>query len=134
MTRFDALVGKTLDLVIGCEIGSDQIELWTTCGKQFQLKHYQDCCEQVSIEDIDGEVDDIVGSCIIVAEEVNSVMDPDVEKVMTAEAILKGSHYDSCTWTFYKIDTAKGGITIRWFGTSNGYYSESVSFEEINNA
>lgn len=34
---------------------------------------------------------------------------------------------------FYKFSTIKGSVTVRWCGTSNGYYSTRVKFKKIEN-
>jgi hypothetical protein len=95
---------------------ADEIRFTSTCGRTFLLHHHQDCCENVCIEDIAGDVEDLVGSPILMAEEATSVAEVE---------------HESGTWTFYKFATNKGYVTIRWLGTSNGYYSESVDFEEV---
>jgi len=82
--------------------------------------HSQDCCESVTIDDICGDVQDLVGTEILVAEEV-----------MSDDFGPKERYDESYTWTFYKFRTIKGSVDIRWYGTSNGYYSESVSFTKI---
>jgi hypothetical protein len=111
----DVLKGKTLSSITG-EVGSDEIVFVTTDGERYCMLHEQDCCENVSIEDIVGDLQDLVGSEILIAEEVEG------------EGPESEYSYESCTWTFYKFATRKGYVDIRWFGTSNGYYSERVSF------
>ncbi len=101
---------------------TDDEELIFTCdtGEVYRMYHEQDCCESVYIEDIVGDIYDIVGSVIVEAECVTNSDD-------------EGEDWtdDSFTWTFYKIGTAKGFVTIRWYGESNGYYSEEVTFERV---
>lgn len=115
--KFSELVGKTLVSVEGLSKDSEEIVFKCSDGSVYLLLHEQDCCECVSIEDIDGDVSDIVGVEILVADETSN------------EGEI-GDYGDSFTWTYYKIDTNKGGITIRWYGTSNGYYSERATFKK----
>jgi hypothetical protein len=90
--------------------------------RTFTFKHRQDCCEHVSIEDIAGDLSDLVGSPITMAEEVSNLPDFDGD---TFPGDYKPNSY---TWTFYKFATMNGSVTVRWFGSSNGYYGEGVSF------
>ena len=112
---FDLLKGLTISEVSGLEYDSDNVIFKTDCGKMLTLYHSQDCCEYVAVEDVSGDVADIIGTPVLLAEERESDDEP----------ILKGRD-DSNTWTFYTIRTVKGTVDIRWIGSSNGYYSESV--------
>jgi hypothetical protein len=97
--------GKTFVKVEG-SVGSGEM--------RFLFGHYQDCCESVDINDIVGDLQDLVGEPLLIAEEVSGATEPDEE------------HYESYTYTFYKFATRKGYVDVRWLGESNGYYSESV--------
>lgn len=120
--QVEDLLGHTVTDIIGAEVGCDVV-LFIFKDATFKMHHEQDCCERVDLDDVIGDIEDLIGSPLTMAEEVS---DDDMEltkqqKAMEAEA-------DSCTWTFYKFATMKGYVTLRWYGESNGYYSESVSF------
>lgn len=116
---FENLLGKTL---LSCErIGNDRIEFVCDDGSEYALYHDQDCCESVTVEDICGNLSDLIGSPLLQAEESASNENP---------AGINPEDQDSFTWTFYKLATLKGYVTIRWYGESNGYYSESVDFAQ----
>ena len=87
--------------------------------ERYIFYHSQDCCESVYIESISGDLNDLIGVPLLLAEEVSS----DDEGPLN-------EYEDSYTWTFYKFATIKGYVDVRWYGSSNGYYSESVSLRK----
>jgi hypothetical protein len=112
----------------------DEIIFTTNTGDKYKMFHQQDCCESVSIDDINGDLNDLLNTPITMASETSN-SDPSskmIEEKKVAEE--KGEYYwgeESFTWTFYKLATIKGFVDIKWFGTSNGYYSESVDIEKL---
>jgi hypothetical protein len=118
---FESLKGKIL---VSIQVTRDDYvqddEIVFTCndGNRYRMWHMQDCCESVDIEDITGDLNDLLWSPITLAEVVSNE-DPNAD--------------ESGTWTFYKLATVKGYVTIRWYGASNGYYSEDVEFTHIGN-
>ena len=115
--KVEDLKGKTLTSIENDK--NYQLIFHTEEGKKYIMLHEQECCEHVRIEDIIGDLDDLVGSPITMAEESSNW------KNLAEE----GDDEDrSTTWTFYKFATNKGYVTIRWLGESTGWYSEKVSF------
>lgn len=111
-TTLDGLVGNTI--LAAKEYNDDELYFYF---KDFVtvFYHNQSCCEHVYIEDICGDLSDLVGSPLIICEDVSSEAPEDSED---------GGQVTE--WTFYRFATVKGTVTVRWCGTSNGYYSTSV--------
>jgi len=148
---FSILVGKTL---VSVENRGDDILFTTDNGEVYRQVYYDDCCASCSVEEIHGDLEDLVGSPILMAEEVSNDK-PNENIIAERKAVYEkakaewtpkheGDKFywygaspennwedDSETWTFYKAATIKGSVTIRWHGSSNGYYSESPTFERF---
>jgi len=129
--KFENLVGLTISKIEG-KVGDDELLFFCKDDKgderNFKMYHSQDCCESVYLEDICGDLSDLLGTPVLKASEDTSDKDPE----NLQNATLTTDYYrESYTWTFYNIATIKGSVTLRWYGESNGYYSESVDFEEI---
>lgn len=118
-----ALLGKTITNIAGMTEGSESISIDCSDGTSYVMYHEQDCCESVFVNDVAGDPADLIGSPIVNAEESAS---SDRPEGMPAP----DSYVESETWTFYRLGTVKGTVVLRWLGSSNGYYSESVTFRQ----
>jgi len=116
--QFALLTGLVLER-LNVNTAKDEIEIQAS-GRKFMMQHRQDCCESVRVDDVQGDIQRALGEKIIDAVEHTNSDEPRQDK-----------WDESWTWTFYTIRTQSETIVIRWYGTSNGYYSESVDFYEV---
>lgn len=114
---FSNLKGKTfVDVVVSDD--NEEVLFVVSDNEKYKLFHSQNCCESVTIESIVGDVKDLIGAEILIADEATS---GNANEVYDADEM----------WTFYKLATVKGYVDIRWYGSSNGYYSIEVSFARV---
>lgn len=99
-------------------VNPNTILFYAPDGECFVLSHVQDCCENVEISDICGDLTDLQNNPIIRAE---------------ARSQKDDENSESGTWTFFEFATIKGSVTIRFLGESNGYYSEEADVLKITN-
>jgi hypothetical protein len=115
-----SMVGRTFVRVEG-SVGDQEMLFVADNGEKFLFTHFQDCCENVDINDIVGDLQDLVGEPLLIAEQVDGEIPADWED----------QYYESYTFTFYKFATRKGYVDVRWLGESNGYYGEGVDLCHI---
>lgn len=103
-------------MVYNVEVDRDEEEIrFTFSDAVVVFYHNQDCCESVVIDDINGDINDLIGTMLIIAEErISETPEGDDDPG------------ESNTWTFYTFRSVKGSVDVKWHGESNGYYSESV--------
>lgn len=105
------LVGLTVKRIEYSE-NTEVLEIETDQGT-FKMFHNQDCCEHVYLAEVTGgSLEDLVGQKIVDANE--NISDEE------------DTGYEYLQWTFYDIKTELQTITLRWLGSSNGYYSVNV--------
>ena len=114
------LLGKTF---VRIDKSDYELRFHMEDGTHYRMYHSQNCCENVHVEDIVGDLDDLVGSPLVRAEERTSDTSEDSDPNAFRD--------DVYMWTFYEFATIKGSVTIRWYGGSNGYYSTSVDLVHV---
>ena len=111
-SNIDYLVGKKIVEVRNLRENANEVIFVLEGGEELVQYHAQDCCEMVAVRQVDGDVADIVGHTVRVAEE------REVHDHVVYDELNKS--------TFYAIRTDGGDLDWRWDGSSNGYYSVSV--------
>lgn len=124
------MLGKTMKSVTAHRFHGpydDHLVFETLDGTQFVFYFYDTGgTHEVRLEDINGDLEDLVGSPLLVAEMYQS--DPVPGRVLQDPDWCQD---EDTMWTFYRFATHKGGVDVRWFGCSNGYYSTEVSFKVV---
>jgi hypothetical protein len=116
--------GKTIQEIRGCKKHSDEVTIKFTDGSCLKFYHKQDCCETVLLEDFDATPEDLVNAKIISIEErISNSNENEIKPLNTLD--------QSYTWSFYVIKTSKFTMTMRWYGESNGWYSETVDIDYL---
>jgi len=122
MNNIEDLIGK---IFVEINKSNDVIVFHTSTGESWIMYHEQLCCESVSIEDICGDIEDLLNTPIVQAFEKTRDETDETFAGITKE------RQSSFTWTFYTLATIKGTVTIRWYGASTGYYSEGVTIKRV---
>lgn len=122
LNNMNAHLASGLVKVDGLRKNGSRVRFWCKDGFIIVMCHQQDYNEEVWIESVDSEenTSDIYTDCKWCKLE---------EEHLGKRKSPLNERDESYTWTFYKITTNRGYDTIRWYGASNGYYSESVDFE-----
>ena len=117
------LIGKTLTKA---HVKDGALLFEANDGSKYRLDGDVYCCNSpATVEDVCGDLKDLVGSPLLQAEEVSSGDAPENPPEGTQE---------SYTWSFYKFATVKGRVTVRFLGSSNGYYSETATLHRYTSA
>jgi hypothetical protein len=90
LERFEDLKGKVLTGIKNKD--NEEIIFMLDSGEKYYLHHWQNCCEDVRVDDVNGNLDDLVGSPILLADETSN-------EDINPEGVEPPEHQDSFTWT-----------------------------------
>ena len=98
----------------------------TQCGRKFKIYHEQDCCESVYMVDSLGNPKELIGKTI------REVQFGEPDDAFQDAYLAEQCSYPPESYTFTEVRFVCDDMTYveRWFGESNGCYSEEVDVSE----
>ncbi len=78
---------------------------------------------EIWLEDVNGDLDDLVGLPLLEARVLRTPLRSEDADVPVGRGFER--------YTFYHFATHKGRVTLRWYGTSSGWYSTDVKLLEL---
>ena len=64
--EIELLLGRIVENI---DVKDEEIVFWCNNNRVFRMFHSQDCCESVSVEEVIGDINDLIGSPVVMAEE-----------------------------------------------------------------
>lgn len=117
--RVEELAGKTI--INLDDSANGDLRFTMDDGSVYEMGYIPDCCATCDIESGLSDLQAMVGQKL-----VSVSMDTSSER--PADVAKPEYEPESQTWTFYTFRSNEATAQLRWFGESNGYYSESVTF------
>ena len=111
----ELLKGRTIKAVVTDH--EDFVIFVISDNEVVMMNHTSACCENVSIENINGDLNHLLDTPLLRAE---------VKYTGNIETPGGDEQY-----TFYTLATKNGYVDLRWYGESNGCYSIDVEMDNI---
>ena len=117
----EKMIGKVIESFDRpIESGSEIFILRFSDKSELKFCFEPECCERVSLEDICGDFEDLIGQKVLNAYSSSNEDDPRNEDLTI---------WDSFIWTYYVIQTMAGDVSLRFLGVTNGCYSVEVDLK-----
>lgn len=118
------LEGRTIIECVIDKTGESYVAFACQDGTTWILRHFTECCEEVKLAAVEGDTVDIIGSPILKATTDRGQGEPSwLQKIFDEQLVT--------SWETFTITTAKGSVTFKVTGWSNGYYSETMGFYQL---
>ena len=115
--KFNCMQNKILNNVV-LNDSKNEIYFETECGEEFIMSSELVNSKHVTIEEIKGDLNSIIGN------KIQNFYSKSYESICIEDELTKIT-------TYFNISTQKGSISLKWTGTANNELTEEVDFYKV---